>query len=105
VCIHVADLCSRGKIPHRDDIRQLAYLWPALYVLEVTGKYHYTLVAQLLMNAGFGDKSEAQLSHAMTKARSKYSVVLVWMIRALYWWSDAASVLGADWDESDGTDV
>jgi hypothetical protein len=54
VCIHVADLCSQGKIPHRDDIRLLAYLWPALYCKQVTGKYRYALVAQLLKDAGFG---------------------------------------------------
>jgi hypothetical protein len=66
VCIHVADLCSRGKILHRDDIRLLAYLWPALYCKQVTGKYRYALVAQLLKDAGFGYKNEAQLSRAMT---------------------------------------
>jgi hypothetical protein len=101
VCIHVADLCSQRKIPHRDDIGMLAYLWPALYVREATGKYRYALVAQLLRDAGFDDKNEAHLSRAMSKARSKYSVVMMWMIRALYWWNDAAFVLGADWDESD----
>jgi hypothetical protein len=101
VCIHVADLCSQGKIPHRDDIRLLAYLWPALYCKQVTGKYRYALVAQLLKDAGFGYKNEAQLSRAMTKARAKYSGVMVWMMRALYWWNRAAFVLGSDWDESD----
>ena len=93
-CEHVADLCSRGKIPHRDDIRLLAYLWLPLYVPEATGKYDYALVAQLLTDAGFGAKDEAQLSRAMAKATAKYAVVMVWMIRALYWWSDAAFRFG-----------
>jgi hypothetical protein len=101
VCMHIAELCSRGKIPHRDDIRQLAYLWPALYVKEATGKYNYELVAELLSDADFGDKSPAQLSKSMSKATARYAAAIWWMLPALHRWTSTAFVLGADLDEFD----
>jgi hypothetical protein len=104
ICTHIAELCSRGKIPHRDDIKQLAYLWPALYVKDSTGRHHYALVAELLSDAKFGEKNAAQLSKTMGRVKSKYAAAMWWMLPALYRWNSAAGVLGAEQDEFDEKD-
>ena len=106
VCRHIVEYARTGQIPRRDDLRQLAHVWPALYVEQATGSFIYALVAQLLQDARFeGNMTESSLSRSMRKVRSKFSSCLHMMLPALKFWNITAEigrVVDAAEDENPG---
>lgn len=80
---HMREVSGRRKVPHIDFIGQVAYLWPAFYIESVTGRPHYSKVAQLLTLAGFGDKQPEQLSKAAKAVRQRSPLVEQWMVLLL----------------------